>query len=234
MNVDNLLIALKLKYKISDSEFKYIDKIIKPIYEHKEFKRRLTNEFLHHSNITLGEHILEDTFLTYKKCLKKKNIDTRLAIIIAMIHDLYTVHWQNNKENNKEKFFNKHGFTHPLEAVINSIVWYPEIFKDKNDSKIIIDGIIHHMYPLPVRVFDPNSNSMELNNYGLVKKIDKDLIDMIVESTKRGRIGNISISRSKYKEGRIMSKADKRSSRKEIKNISSAKALLTGKNKKIK
>ena len=231
---DDIITTLFKRNNLSIKDKDYLLPIIKPIYSHKEFQRRLTDEFLHHSNITLGEHILEDTISTYKRCKKKKDINMELAIKISMLHDLYTVHWQNNKENNKEKFFNKHGFTHPLEAVINSIVWYPEIFIDKNDSKIIIDGIIHHMYPLPVRVFDPNSNSMELNNYDLVKKIDKDLIDMIVESTKRGRIGNISISRSKYKEGRIMSTCDKKVSIKQIKNVSSAKSLITGNNNSIK
>ena len=231
---DDIITTLFKRNNLSIKDKDYLLPIIKPIYSHKEFQRRLTDEFLHHSNITLGEHILEDTISTYKRCKKEKDINMELAIKISMLHDLYTVHWQNNKENNKEKFFNKHGFTHPLEAVINSIVWYLEIFKDKNDSKIIIDGIIHHMYPLPVRVFDPNSNSMELNNYDLVKKIDKDLIDMIVESTKRGRIGNISISRSKYKEGRIMSTCDKKISIKQIKNVSSAKSLITGNNNSIK
>lgn len=57
---------------------------------------------------------------------------------------------------------------------------------------------------------------------------------ILVCSTNRGKVGNISICRSKYKEGRIMSKVDKDVSFGQIKNISSATALLTGKNKKIK
>ncbi len=230
--MDNEIITILLnRNNIDKNDLEYI---IKPIYSHKEFQRRLTKEFMHHSDITLGEHILEDTIMTYKKCKKRKDVNIELAIKISMLHDLYTVHWQNNKENNKDKFFNKHGFTHPLEAVINSITWYPELFKDKHDSEIIIDGIIHHMYPLPVRVFDPTSNSMELNNYELVKDIDKELIDMIVKSTNRGRVGNISIARSKYKEGRIMSSCDKKVSIKQIKNVSSAKSLITGNNNSIK
>ena len=43
---------------------------------------------------------------------------------------------------------NKHGFVHPIEAVVNAITWFPQYFKTKEKTVIIIDGIIHHMFPL--------------------------------------------------------------------------------------
>ena len=235
MDPYKLLEELGFSYKLTLSDIKRIDKVIKPIYKHKEFKRRLTNEFLHHSDITLGEHILSDTIVTYKLCKKsKKDIDIDTALIIAMMHDLYTKQWQNSIENKNKKFLNKHGFTHPLEAIINAINWYPEYFKDIDKANIIIDGVIHHMYPLPVRVFDPSNNKMELNNYDLIKNIDKNLIDIMIKSTSRKRSGIVSTSRSKYIEGRILSKADKKVSVRQIKNVGSAKALITGKNNSLK
>lgn len=240
MKLDNIQMLFD-KYKIIDKDRDEFVKIIKSIYLHKEFQRRLTEEFLHHSNITLGIHILEDTIKTYllsKKYLQKNkngNYDLTIALKISMLHDLYTLPWQNNPLNKSNKFFNKHGFRHPIEAVINAINWFPELFTDEEESKKIIDGIVHHMYPLPVICFkDYDYNKLELRNYDLIVNLSDMHKRILVWSTNRGRIGNISSCRSKYKEGRIMSMADKDVSIGQIENISSAFALVTGKNKKLK
>ena len=223
------------KYKLSDDEKKEFRNIINSIFEHNEFQRRMTNEFLHHSNITLGEHILEDAVLTYKMCKKRNNVNIELAVKIAMLHDLYTNPWQNNKKNKVKNFCNKHGFRHPIEAVINANVWFPELFKNKEESKIIIDGILHHMYPLPVRTFiDSDINKMELKNFDLIDKLSDQSKKIIIESLNRKKVKNYSVSKSKYKEGKIMSKADKKVSRGQIKNISSLTSLVTGHNKSLK
>lgn len=231
-NINKLNILFD-KYELTKEERDFILKIIYPIFKHREFQRRMTKEFLHHSDITLGEHILEDMIVTYilsKKYLKKYNYNLDLSLKIAMLHDLYTTPWQNSSYKTKY-FFNKHGFRHPLEAAINAINWYPELFKNNIDSKILIDGIIHHMFPFPVRILD--NKRMELANIDLLNKIPNELKDILVTSLKRKRLGAISFSRSLYKEGRIMSKADKRVSLKQIKNFESLKALFTGKNKSI-
>ena len=229
------------KYNLSFEDRVYLEKIIIPIINSPYFIERTTNKYLHHSDITLGEHILEDAIVTYllsKKYLnKKKNPEYRLdlAVKIALLHDLYSIPWQNNSEARVHHFFSKHGFRHPVEAVINAITWYPNIFDNKVDAKILIDGIVHHMFPLPVRIINENKiEKIELKNVDNYNKLSKEYRDMIINSLNRNRIGVISLSRSKYKEGRIMSKADKKVSHKQIKNISSAKALLTGHNKKIK
>lgn len=230
------------KYGINDIDRKEILNIIGCIYRHDEFKRRLSNEFLHHSDITLGEHILEDTIMTYilsKKYMKRKNSNKKyrldISLKIAMLHDLYTLPWQNNPENKSNKFFHKHGFRHPIEAVINAINWYPELFINEDDSKMIIDGIIHHMYPLPVACFkNYDSNKLELKNYDLIKSLSLGRVELIIWSSNRRKVGSVSLCRSKYREGRIMSKADKLVSTHQIKNVSSAKALVTGKNKMLK
>lgn len=213
------------KYLTISEQKEFMD-IIKPIYESSEFRQR--EKFPHHDDISLVEHILEVAILTYKECKKDSNVDLNTAVYIAMMHDLYTVPWQNNKDSKVKHFFNKHGFRHPIEAVINSINWYPEIF-NKCNSEILIDGIIHHMFPLPVRVY---SNDMELKNSDLI--INENYKKIIIKSTSRKNIGVISICRSKYKEGRIVSKCDKKVSFNQIKNIFSLLSLITGKNKNLK
>ncbi len=222
------------KYNLSSEDKDYLEKIVYPIIENDNFIKRTTDEFPHHSSITLGEHILEDVVMTYilSKKQVKKNKDYRidLAIKIAILHDLYTLPWQNNPKAKVKHFFDKHGFRHPIEAVINSINWYPELFNDESDSIIIIDGVLHHMFPLPVRYLNEKT---ELKNRELLNGIDDKYKKIINDSLKRKKIGPISISRSKYKEGRIMSKADRKVSRKQIKDISSAKSLITGHNKKL-
>ena len=228
--VDNLL----NKYSLKNKEKKKLKKIILPITSHLEFQKRMTSLFPHHGNITLGEHIIEDAILTYELS-KNKNIRVDLAVRIALFHDLYTIPYQNNKEAHVKHFFHKHGFRHPVEAVINAINWYPEYFNNLNDSKIIIDGILHHMYPLPVmRISDKKIDYYEIKNINLYHNISSEHRDMLIDSLNRNKIGSISISKSKYIEGRIMAKADKIVSRRQIKDFQSVKSLLTGHNKNIK
>ena len=91
------------------------------------------------------------------------------------------------------------------------------------------------MYPLPVRVFtDNNNNSLEIKNYFQIDKLTETNKKIIISSSKRKKIGNISICRSLYKEGRVMSKADKLVSIRQIKNLDSAISLITGHNKRLK
>lgn len=221
------------KYYLNLASRNEIKKIINPIFIHNEFQRRMTKEFMHHSNITLGEHILEDTIVTYLllKKRKKKQCRIDLALKIAMLHDLYTIPWQNSNHKPKH-FFNRHGFTHPLEAVLNAYNWFPELFDNEEERIIIIDGILHHMFPLPVRRI--NYKELELNNKYLIKKLPLNIQNDIYLLSKRKKIGGLSFSRSLYKEGRMMSKADKRVSIRQIKNFQSFTALFTGKNNSIK
>ncbi len=226
------------KYELSNEEINEIKIIILPIIDNKEFKLRSTSIYPHHGNITLGEHIMEDSIVTYilsKKYKLNNNYRIDLALEIAMFHDLYTIPWQNNKDAKVHKFFHKHGFRHPVEAVINAINWYPDYFKNSGDTKIIIDGILHHMYPLPVTsINEKNVYNSELKNLNYYEKLSKEQQKIIIDSLKRKKIGSISISKSKYIEGRIMAKADRKVSRKQIRDFQSMKSLITGHNKKIR
>ncbi len=235
---DKIPLSLLDKYKLSSDEKEYLLNIIKNIYNHDEFQRRMTDEFLHHDKMTLGEHILEVTIVTYILSKKRnlKNYDIESALNIAMLHDLYTLPWQNNPKADVQHFINKHGFRHPIEAVINSLNWYKDIFTSPEKSKIIIDGIVHHMYPLPVTSFTlDDTNPSELKNYNYVRNIDNINKDILIKSSNRFKIGKISVCPSIYKEGRIMSIADKIVSISNLKNSSfdGMTALITGKNKKL-
>lgn len=227
------------KYKIYGNERKEFLSIIKPVFLHHEFQKRFSNDFPHHGTISVSEHVIEDAIKTYLLSkiyiMKKKNnnYNWKEAVYIALFHDLYTVPWQNNKESKVNKFMNLHGFRHPVEAVINSYTWYPDIYK-KYDYDKIIDGIVHHMFPLPVIILTDGNNNRELKNYDLFLKLPDKIKSTLIDSTHRKCLGIFSITRSKYMEGRIMSKADKYVSIRQLKNIYDWISLVTGKNKSLK
>ena len=223
-------------YNLNNYDTKKLWNIIKPICSHEEFQKRCLPPFWHHDNKTVGEHILCDTIVTYImiKKLKDNNINTvnlKTACLIAMFHDLYECPWQNQKV--KKKLFNRHGFTHPIEAVTNAITWYPKYFKNIGTSYVLIDGILHHMYPLPVRAFD--GTDIYLNNKDKFDNLEKKYKDIIKFSTNLGKIGRISLRRSIFPEGRILSKADKKVAfHNDIHSIDGYLALISGNNKKLK
>lgn len=201
-----------------------------PIIKHPEFEKRCTNIFMHHGSTTLGEHIIKDALITYRlaKFYKikhpNKNIDQSLAVIIALFHDLYTNPWQNI--DNDKPLFEKHGFMHPIEAIINAYNWYPKYFKNKEKREKIIDGVIHHMYPFPVRKIN---KSIKINDKNIT---DFKFYDLLVKhTTNKGK--TLTFKKSKFIEGKIVSKADKLTAIKEINNINSLLALITSKNKSI-
>ena len=90
------------------------------------------------------------------------------------------------------------------------------------------------MYPLPVLSYkDYKTNELELHNYKLTKKISKKHKKMIIESSSRKKIGDLSLARSKFLEGRVMARADKIASTKQLECMQDATALITGKNKRL-
>lgn len=228
-------------YGLSDKQKDEFWNIVRHIFEHDEFQRRMSSDFPHHGDITLGEHILSDAAVTYKLTEKPKfkqaNFDRKMAIIIAMFHDLYTLNWQNNPENFQEFAYNGHAFRHPIEAIINAVSWYPEYFEGEDAYKII-DGVIHHMFPVPVKRFD--GSPMELKNEELLDKIPDKIKNLIIFSSCWGlKYKHFSICRSSFTEGRIISNADKIVSvgnyMDDIKKngVDSIIALLTGVNKNL-
>ena len=109
------------------------------------------------------------------------------------------------------EFFNMHGFRHPIEAVINAVIWYPELFDNQIDNKKLIDGIVHHMYQLPVRSFkDESNNPLELRNFELVPNIPTHIKNLLISSSTRNiLLQKVSFAPCLYPEGLLISKADK-------------------------
>ncbi len=221
------------KYQINEKDKSFIWQTIYPIFIYPEFQRRMNiQEFAHHDQISLGYHIISDAVYTFK-IAKKRNLptnQTKTAIIIAMFHDLYEFPWQNSKQT-KKAFINSHALVHPLEAAINASTWYPDYFINEERAKIIIDGVIHHMFPWPVRAMD--NLPTNLNNEEKFQKLNSRIKNLIIASSLRGKIGHLSLSHSKFIEGQIMSHADKVISLVKDISLNGLKACITGKNKKI-
>ena len=232
---DNEFHELCTKLKITLKEEEEIRSIIAHIENHDEFQKRLTDEFPHHGEKTLGEHILTTAIVAYRMA-KKKQVDLNTTLTIAMFHDLYTLPWQNSTIKDAH-FSNKHGFRHPIEAIINSNVWFPDAYKDEEQARKIIDGIAHHMYPFPVsrwqNATNDNPNPLELRNIELLPQIKEPVIELITETTSRGAIGPYSFAPATTKEGRIVCIGDNIASAKDIPitDWHSLTALVTGRNK---
>lgn len=223
-----LLKKVWIKYNYTEEEKRRFLYIILPIIKHEEFQKRIDNSlYPHHGLISLGEHILSVAAITFKLA-NNKLVDQELATIIAMFHDLYEIPWGTIK---KEHFCDKHGFVHPIEATINAITWFPQYFNLEKKAEIIIDGIIHHMYPFPVRTL--NGENIELNNKEKLGNIAINIKNIIILSTLRKRIGKISFCQSRFLEGRIVSEADKIVSFNKDLSISSAFDCIIGNNKKL-
>ncbi len=234
----NHIYKLLDEYQFPDEEKEFFLNIASPIIFHKEFIKRCDAKvFPHHGNVSLGSHIINDAIVTYaiskKKSTSTNPIDLRLAVIIALFHDLYEKPWQN-QNNKKSMLINRHGFTHPIEAIVNAITWFPEYFESIDEAKIIIDGVIHHMYPFPVRSINVPIEILEINNMEKYKKIPLHLKALIIETTNINNIRNISFSKSKYIEGQVMASADKIVSfNKDLKSIKSILACVTGINPEL-
>lgn len=228
--INQILNKIWTKYKFTDEEKLDFLTIISPIFTHHEFQKRLDNSlYPHHDTTSLGEHIISDAAVAYKLSQNSK-INQYLAVIIAMFHDLYEIPWQNSGII-KNDFFNKHGFVHPIEGAINAATWYPEYFNQDKKSEIIIDGIIHHMFPFPVRSL--NGDDIELNNQIKLAELPINVRNIIISSTMRNKIGKISLCPNKFFEGRIVSKADKIVSFSKDFTIPGAIACITGINKNL-
>ncbi|MDD3453277.1 MAG: HD domain-containing protein [Bacilli bacterium] len=112
--------------------------IINEILDNNEFQKRKT--YKHHGNITVYEHSLAVSKLSYIMAKKIKK-DYKVAAISGLLHDFYTEPWQEIKE--KKPLFEKHGFVHAAEAKKNSQQHFASLMNNK-----IENSIQRHMFPL--------------------------------------------------------------------------------------
>ena len=147
-NIDILNIYKK------DTYYKDWYRIVRKILKNKEFqKRRL---FVHHEDESLWTHSIKVSFNSYKLAIKF-GVNAYNCAIAGLLHDFYTRAWQDNIELSyledkyrdrfinpkKEKLLEKHGFTHPKEALENSRKYFKKYLNDN-----IENAIVTHMFPL--------------------------------------------------------------------------------------
>ena len=162
--IDNNEILNNLK---KDSNYKSWYKIVRKILKNKEFqKRRLFN---HHKNESLWTHSIKVSFYSYKFALEH-NINAYNCAIAGLLHDFYTRAWQDGIElttldnkyrdrfinPKKEKLLEKHAFTHPIEALVNSKKYFKKYL-----NKNIENAIVTHMFPLSIITKNKYPNCIE-------------------------------------------------------------------------
>lgn len=113
-------------------------KIVKEILEHPEFQKR--KKYKHHSDISVYDHCLAVSKVSYKLARKMK-LDYKSAAIGGLLHDFYSKPWQENK--NTGKLLEAHGFTHAKDALYNAHKYFPNLMNETID-----DIILRHMFPL--------------------------------------------------------------------------------------
>ncbi|GAU76840.1 HD domain-containing protein [Fusibacter sp. 3D3] len=117
--------------------------IIHEIIKNSEFQK--TKKIRHHSD-SVFHHSLQVAYLSYKLA-KKLKLDYHSAARAGLLHDFFLYDWRAPKKN---RFFEKHGFTHAKEAHRNAKMHFSLNPKEE-------DAILKHMFPLTI---SPPKNSI--------------------------------------------------------------------------
>lgn len=117
-------------------------KIVEPILNSQIFDER--KNWVHHEDVSLYEHLLMVSYLSYKIC-KKKKWDYKDAAIGGLLHDFYSRPWQEHTME-KVPFFKQHGFVHASEAKKNANIYFPDLMNSK-----VLNIIERHMFPLNIK-----------------------------------------------------------------------------------
>ena len=117
--------------------------IIHEIIKNKVFQK--TKRIRHH-NDSVFHHSLQVAYLSYR-IAKKFKLDYHSAARAGLLHDFFLYDWRAPKKN---RFFEKHGFTHAREAHRNAKKHFKLNLKEE-------DAILKHMFPLTI---SPPNNSI--------------------------------------------------------------------------
>lgn len=115
--------------------------IVEPILLSEEYLKR--KSFRHHGDTSVYDHCVKVSKYSYRVA-KRLKLDYRGAAIAGILHDFYVTPWQDTVI--KQPFFQKHGFTHAADALINSQIYYSDYLNDA-----IENAILRHMFPLNFR-----------------------------------------------------------------------------------
>ncbi len=138
-------VKANIQAALKDLEFL---RIIKPILEHPEFKKRITYE--HHEDLSVYEHCLDNAYSNYLHA-KEQGFSIKEqteATYAGILHDFYPFKWMFNEERANDKLFKKHGFTHAKEASQNASKFFPAF-----TTRTVQSSIESHMWPLNLTKF---------------------------------------------------------------------------------
>lgn len=108
--------------------------IVGDIYDSPQFQ--LTDSFIQHANISLMQHMLSVSYLSFLNT-KEKNLNYISATRAAMVHDLVDYDWHIAGDGSHRL----HGYRHPGFAIKNA----SKLFELSDLEKYIIR---RHMWPL--------------------------------------------------------------------------------------
>lgn len=131
---DNPLYLLK-----TDSEFK---RIANKILQNKEYQKRKT--FEHHVDLSVYDHMLQVSSIAYL-IAKKMDIDYQQIVIGALLHDFYYEDWRAICYDDPN-IFDKHGLMHPVWALENAAINFPELMNEEvipiiADHMVMVDAL---------------------------------------------------------------------------------------------
>jgi len=118
------------------SEYDF-NKITEDILYHPEFLKLKT---LRHHKKDIYHHVVRVSYLSYIWA-KKLRLDHVAAARGGLLHDFFIYDWRHEGQVKKKKLFEKHGFTHPKEALLNAQTHF-----ELSDKEVNI--ILRHMFPL--------------------------------------------------------------------------------------
>lgn len=125
---------------LSEVDLIHLSSILRPIINHDYWQR--ISKYPHHNKHNRGRHLLGVTFKAYSKALRKDGVDVTKTAIGAILHDVFDYDWKLPKQK-KEKFREKHAFSHPKKALIEAKKHFPNLI-----DEIVEDIIVKHMWPL--------------------------------------------------------------------------------------
>lgn len=131
---DNPLYLLK-----TDSEFK---RIANKILQNKEYQKRKT--FEHHVDLSVYDHMLQVSSIAYL-IAKKMGIEYKQIVIGALLHDFYYEDWRAICYDDPN-IFDKHGLMHPVWALENAAINFPELMNEEvipiiADHMVMVDAL---------------------------------------------------------------------------------------------
>lgn len=126
--------------KVINMNNKEFHQITEDILYHPEFLKLKT---LRHHKKDIYHHVARVSYLSFIWA-KRLNLDYKAAARGGLLHDFFVYDWRHEGQLKKKKLFEKHGFTHSKEALVNARTHFEITDREA-------DIIVKHMFPLTLR-----------------------------------------------------------------------------------